>query len=88
MKKIKIAVIGIGLLSMGLPSVAQVRDWGCDDETQQRMMEPVSLYQENMKQYKTSKDARYCVEAYPQWKEIVANCPKQSKTSISMVPTS
>lgn len=79
MKKIKIAVIGIGLLSMGLPSVAQVRDWGCDDETQQRMMEPVSLYQENMKQYKTSKDARYCVEAYPQWKEIVANCPKQSK---------
>ncbi len=32
-----------------------------------------------MKQFKASKDVRFCLEAYPQWKVIVANCPKQSK---------
>lgn len=79
MKKVKFAAIGFGLLSISLITSAQVRDWGCDTETQQNMLEPVSLYQESMKQYKATKDVRYCDEAYPQWKVIVANCPKQSK---------
>lgn len=77
MKKIRIALLGITLGMAALPAVAQVRDWGCDTETQQRMLEQVSLYQENMKQYRATKDYRYCEEAYPQWQAIVANCPRQ-----------
>ena len=72
------AFLAIGLLALGLSAQAQ-RDWGCDSETQQNILEEVSLYQDNMKQYKASKDVRYCVEAYPQWQTIVASCPKQSK---------
>lgn len=77
MKKTKIAIVALTLMS--LTGFAQTRNWGCDSETQQAMLEHVSLYQESMKQYKASKDVRYCEEAYPQWKVIVANCPKQSK---------
>lgn len=46
---------------------------------QQTMMEAVSLYQENVKQYKATKDERYLTEAYPQWKTIIGGCPRQSK---------
>ena len=78
MKKHKIFLIGAALLTMGVNANAQSPNWGCDAETQQQMLEHVSLYQESMKQYTASKDARYCAEAYPHWKLIVANCPKQS----------
>ncbi len=77
MKKIKITLTLALIFSMG--ANAQVRDWGCDEATQEQMMEPVSLYQDNMKNFKTTKDVRYLDEAYPLWKQIVANCPKQSK---------
>lgn len=79
MKKLKILTVGLAFVAFSATAVAQVRDWGCDSETQQTMLEPVSLYQESMKQYKASKDVRYIEEAYPQWKQIVAQCPKQSK---------
>lgn len=78
MKKHRIILLGAALFAMGLNSNAQP-NWGCDAETQQQMLEHVSLYQESMKQYTASKDARYCEEAYPHWKTIVANCPKQSQ---------
>ena len=79
MKHLKILTLGLALMASAAPASAQVRDWGCDPETQQSMLEPVSLYQESMKQYKASKDVRYIEEAYPQWKQIVAQCPKQSE---------
>ncbi|KWW29578.1 MAG: hypothetical protein AUK63_1489 [bacterium P3] len=79
MKKSRIILLGVALLSLGMSSRAQLPDWGCDSETQQQMLEHVSLYQESMKQYDASKDARYCEEAYPHWQLIVANCPKQSQ---------
>ena len=78
MKNMKTLAIGLGLLAMSLTAAAQ-RDWGCTPEKQQEMMEPVSLYQDAMKQYKASKDGRYLEETYPRWQTIVANCPKQSK---------
>lgn len=78
MKKSRIILWGIALSSLALTANAQQPNWGCDAETQQQMMEHVSLYQESMKQYTASKDARYCEEAYPHWKLVVANCPKQS----------
>ena len=58
---------------------AQTRNWGCTPEVQQDMLATVSLYQSDIKEYKNSKDERYLFEAYPKWKMIVANCPKQSK---------
>ena len=58
---------------------AQTRNWGCTPEVQQDMLATVSLYQSDIKEYKSSKDVRYLFEAYPKWKMIVANCPKQSK---------
>lgn len=78
MKTHKFLLISAALLSLGFNAKAQAPNWGCDAETQQQMMEHVSLYQESMKQYASSKDARYCAEAYPHWRLIVANCPKQS----------
>lgn len=77
MKKIQLTLTLA--LALGLGANAQVRDWGCDEATQQEMLEQVSLYQDNMKQFKASKDVRYLEEAYPQWKQIVEKCPKQSK---------
>lgn len=82
MKTLRTLTIGTLLAAAALPAVAQMEKWGCNDEALQNpqpMMEAVSLYQENVKQYKASKDQRYLQEAYPQWKTIVANCPKQSK---------
>ena len=79
MKTIKTLTIGMLLASVGFGASAQMPNWGCSEEVQQQMLEPVSLYQENVKQYKASKDTRYLQEAYPSWKVIVANCPKQSK---------
>ena len=79
MKTTKKLTIGVLLAAMGLSASAQLKDWGCSDEVQQQMLEPVSLYQENVKQFKASKDQRYLEEAYPYWKQVVANCPRQSK---------
>ena len=82
MKTLRTLTIGALLAATALPAAAQLEKWGCNEEAlanPQPMMEAVSLYQENVKQYKASKDQRYLQEAYPQWKTIVANCPKQSK---------
>ena len=81
MKAIRTLSIGL-LLAAALPAMAQMEKWDCSDEVMQNpqpMMEAVSLYQENVKQYKASKDTRYLEEAYPQWKTVVNGCPKQSK---------
>ena len=82
MKTLRTLTIGMLLAATALPAMAQMEKWGCNEEAlanPQPMMEAVSLYQENVKQYKASQDQRYLQEAYPQWKTIVANCPKQSK---------
>jgi hypothetical protein len=82
MKTLRTLTIGTLMAAAALPAMAQMEKWGCNEEAlanPQPMMEAVSLYQENVKQYKASKDQRYLQEAYPQWKTIVANCPKQSK---------
>ncbi len=79
MKTLRTLTIGMLLSAAILPAAAQTRDWGCDDETMQATLESVSLYQENVKQYKASKDVRYLEEAYPYWQTVVAKCPKQSK---------
>lgn len=82
MKTLRTLTIGTLMAAAALPAMAQMEKWGCNEEAlanPQPMMEAVSLYQENVKQYKVSKDQRYLQEAYPQWKTIVANCPKQSK---------
>ncbi len=77
MKTIKKLTIGMLLSAAMLPAAAQ--NWGCSPEQVEQMMEPVSLYQENVRQYKSTKDVRYLEEAYPYWKAVVATCPKQSK---------
>ena len=79
MKTLKKLTMGIGLVALGLSASAQTRNWGCSDEVMQATLESVSLYQEDVKQWKASKDNRYLEDAYPYWKTIVANCPKQSK---------
>ncbi len=79
MKAIKSLTIGIFLAAMGSTAMGQLPDWGCSDEVQQQMLEPVSVYQDAIKQYKSTKDARWLEEAYPYWQQVVANCPKQSK---------
>ncbi|MBQ0015820.1 MAG: hypothetical protein KBT04_02410 [Bacteroidales bacterium] len=76
MKKLTLTLAIVALIA---PVVNAQRDWGCSTETQQQMMETVSLYQSDIKDYKSSKDVRYLYEAYPKWKSIVAQCPKQSK---------
>lgn len=78
MKTIKKLTIGILLSAALMPATAQVIK-GCPEEKQQEMMEPVSLYQENWKQYTNSNDERYLVEAYPYWKTFVATCPRNGK---------
>jgi len=78
MKTIKTLTIGLLLGASLAPASAQVIK-GCPDELQEAMMEPMSLYQENWKQYSSSKDTRYLEEAYPYWKTIVAKCPKNGK---------
>lgn len=79
MKTIKTLTMGICLTAMSFAATAQTRDWGCDDDVMQATLESVSLYQEDVKQWKASKDSRYLEEAYPYWKTIVSNCPRQSK---------
>ena len=79
MKTIKTLTIGIFMAAMGTTAMGQLPDWGCSDEVQQQMLEPVSLYQDAIAQYKSTKDTRWLEEAYPYWQQIVANCPKQSK---------
>ncbi len=79
-RKTKTFIFAVAACALMTPTAkAQVRDWGCSQEDQASMMEAVSLYQSNMKEYKSSKDVRYLQEAYPDWKKIVATCPKQSK---------
>lgn len=73
-----IAMLALLVATMGAVN-AQTRNWGCTPEVQQDMLATVSLYQSDIKEYKNSKDERYLFEAYPKWKMIVANCPKQSK---------
>ena len=77
MKAIKTLTIGIFLAAFGSSAMAQ--NWGCSEEVQQQMLEPVALYQDAMTQFKKNKDYRWLEEAYPNWKQVVANCPKQSK---------
>ena len=77
MKTIKTLTIGIFLAAFGSSAMAQ--NWGCSEEVQQQMLEPVALYQDAMTQFKKNKDPRWLEEAYPQWQQILANCPKQSK---------
>ena len=79
MKTLKKLTMGIALAALGMSASAQTRDWGCDDDVMQATLEAVSLYQEDVKQWKASKDNRYLEDAYPYWKSIVASCPKQSK---------
>ena len=79
MKTLEKLTIGIGLVAIGIAASAQTRNWGCDDEVMQATLESVSLYQEDVKQWKASSDTRYLEDAYPYWKNIVANCPRQSK---------
>ena len=79
MKTIKSLTIGIFLAAVATPAMAQLPDWGCSEEVQQQMLEPVSLYQDAIAQFKSTKDTRWLEEAYPYWHQIVANCPKQSK---------
>ena len=79
MKTLKKLTMGIGLVALGMSATAQTRDWGCSDEVMQATLESVSLYQEDVKQWKASKDPRYLEDAYPYWRTIVHNCPKQSK---------
>ena len=78
MKTIKKLTIGMLLSAALLPASAQVIK-GCPEELQQEMMEPVSLYQENWKQYTSSNDQRYLLEAYPYWKTFVETCPRNGK---------
>ena len=78
MKTIRTLAIGMLLGAALVPASAQVIK-GCPEELQEAMMEPMSLYQENWKQYSASKDSRYLEEAYPYWKTIVAKCPKNGK---------
>ena len=79
MKTIKTLTIGIFLAAMGASATAQMPNWGCSQDVQQQMLGTVSMYQEDINQFKASKDPRYLEDAYPMWKEIVAKCPKQSK---------
>ena len=79
MKTIKTLTMGIFMAAMGTTAMAQLPNWGCSEEVQQEMMTPVSLYQDAIKQYKATKDTRWLEEAYPNWHQVVANCPKQSK---------
>ena len=85
MKTIKTLTMGICLTAMSFAATAQTRDWGCDDDVMQATLESVSLYQEDVKQWKASKDSRYLEEAYPYWKTIVSNA--RARTSTSTVPT-
>ena len=77
MKTIKSLTIGIFLAAFGFPAMAQ--NWGCSDEVREQMLEPVARYQTAMKQFKDTKDSLNLDRAYPDWKQVVANCPKQSK---------
>lgn len=78
MKTIKTLTIGILMTAMGSSVMAQ--QWGCASQAVfEEMQAPVSLYQQYRDQYKSTKDTRYLEEAYPFWRTIVANCPKQSK---------
>ena len=79
MKTIKTLTMGIFMAAMGTTAMAQLPNWGCSEEVQQEMMTPVSLYQDAIKQFKATKDTRWLEEAYPNWHQVVANCPKQSK---------
>lgn len=84
MKKSRTLALGL-FMAAALPCGAQMEKWGCTEQVlgdaakQQEVMEAVSLYQENVKQFKASKDQRYLTEAYPYWQTVVSSCPRQSK---------
>lgn len=82
MKTIKTLTMGIFLAVAGTPAMAQLEKMGCSEEVLQNpqpMMEAISLYQDAMSQFKSTKDVRWLEEAYPYWHQVVASCPKQSK---------
>ena len=82
MKTIKKLMIAMLLGAAVMPVMAQPTVKGCkNDSLAQVMVEPVSLYQQDMNQYKASnpKDNRYLFDAYQYWTVILENCPKQSK---------
>ena len=78
MKTIKKLTIGLLLSAAAMPVMAQ-HIKGCPEDLQERMREPVALYQDNWKQYTASNDERYLLEAYPYWKTIVEKCPANGK---------
>ena len=78
MKTIKFLTIAMMIGIATTPAMAQ-HIKGCPEELQERMREPVALYQDNWKQYNESKDSRYLLEAYPYWKVFVEKCPSNGK---------
>ena len=78
MKTIKKMTIAVLLGAAAMPAMAQ-HIKGCPEELQERMREPVALYQDNWKQYQASNDERYLIEAYPYWKTFVEKCPANGK---------
>ncbi len=82
MKTIKKLTIAMLLGAAVMPAMAQPTVKGCkNDSLAMVMVEPVSLYQQDINQYKNSnpKDERYLLDAYQYWTVILENCPKQSK---------
>jgi predicted Zn-dependent protease len=82
MKAIKKLTMGLFLTATAMAATAQQLppNWNCvEGVNEQEMMEAVSLYQEDVKQFKTTKDTRYLDDAYQFWTKIVSQCPKQSK---------
>ena len=80
MKTIKKLTIAMLLGAAVMPAMAQPTVKGCkNDSLAMVMVEPVSLYQQDINQYKNSKDDRYLLDAYQYWTVVLENCPKQSK---------
>ncbi|MDY6370999.1 MAG: hypothetical protein SPL12_01700 [Bacteroidales bacterium] len=82
MKAIKKLTLGLFLTATAMTATAQQipASWRCAEGVdEQAMLEAVSLYQEDVKQFKTTQDTRYLDDAYQFWTKIVAQCPHQSK---------
>ena len=78
MKTIKKLTIAMLLSATLMPAMAQ-HIKGCPEELQESMREPVALYQDSWKQYTSSNDVRYLIDAYPYWKTVVEKCPSNGK---------
>ena len=79
MKKItKTAFVGLLLWATAFCANAQ-QDWGCTEDIRETILEDASVYQSSMKFFIETHDTRYLEDAYPHWKVVIGNCPKQSK---------